>query len=453
MEPVNIAFISLGCDKNLYDSEVMLGIIDANGYNIVQNEEDADIIIVNTCGFIKEANEESIDNILRVAEYKQTGRLKAIIAAGCMVERYKDDIFKNLPEVDAVIGTNDIEKIADIIKEINSGKRNIMFVSGIEKNINPDYLLKRRITTLGGLAYLKIAEGCNNFCTYCTIPSIKGKYRSRPIEDIEAEAMRLSKLGVSELIIVAQDTALYGIDLYKEKTLSKLIRKLSEIDDIKWIRLMYCYPENIDDSLIDEIASNKKVLHYIDMPIQHSCDTVLKRMGRKSTKEKLYKVIKKLREKISDICIRTTVITGFPNETEKEFEELCNFIKDIRFDRLGVFAYSREEGTPAYNMDNQIDEEVKIKRKNIILDMQRDISEEKCKDFIGKEIEVIVEGRFENNGKKTYLCRSYRDCYEVDGYVFLDSENEYMSGDYVKVFVTGASYYDLIGVEADESAQ
>ncbi len=369
-----------------------------------------------------------------------------------MVERYKDDIFKNLPEVDAVIGTNDIEKIADIIKEINSGKRNIMFVSGIEKNINPDYLLKRRITTLGGLAYLKIAEGCNNFCTYCTIPSIKGKYRSRPIEDIEAEAMRLSKLGVSELIIVAQDTALYGIDLYKEKTLSKLIRKLSEIDGIKWIRLMYCYPENIDDSLIDEIASNKKVLHYIDMPIQHSCDTVLKRMGRKSTKEKLYKVIKKLREKISDIC-RTTVITGFPNETEKEFEELCNFIKDIRFDRLGVFAYSREEGTPAYNMDNQIDEEVKIKRKNIILDMQRDISEEKCKDFIGKEIEVIVEGRFENNGKKTYLCRSYRDCYEVDGYVFLDSENEYMSGDYVKVFVTGASYYDLIGVEADESAQ
>ncbi len=453
MEPVNIAFISLGCDKNLYDSEVMLGIIDANGYNIVQNEEDADIIIVNTCGFIKEANEESIDNILRAAEYKQTGRLKAIIAAGCMVERYKDDIFKNLPEVDAVIGTNDIEKIADIIKEINSGKRNIMFVSGIEKNINPDYLLKRRITTLGGLAYLKIAEGCNNFCTYCTIPSIKGKYRSRPIEDIEAEAMRLSKLGVSELIIVAQDTALYGIDLYKEKTLSKLIRKLSEIDGIKWIRLMYCYPENIDDSLIDEIASNKKVLHYIDMPIQHSCDTVLKRMGRKSTKEKLYKVIKKLREKISDICIRTTVITGFPNETEKEFEELCNFIKDIRFDRLGVFAYSREEGTPAYNMDNQIDEEVKIKRKNIILDMQRDISEEKCKDFIGKEIEVIVEGRFENNGKKTYLCRSYRDCYEVDGYVFLDSENEYMSGDYVKVFVTGASYYDLIGVEADESAQ
>ena len=452
MEPVNIAFISLGCDKNLYDSEVMLGIIDANGYNIVQNEEDADIIIVNTCGFIKEANEESIDNILRAAEYKQTGRLKAIIAAGCMVERYKDDIFKNLPEVDAVIGTNDIEKIADIIKEINSGKRNIMFVSGIEKNINPDYLLKRRITTLGGLAYLKIAEGCNNFCTYCTIPSIKGKYRSRPIEDIEAEAMRLSKLGVSELIIVAQDTALYGIDLYKEKTLSKLIRKLSEIDGIKWIRLMYCYPENIDDSLIDEIASNKKVLHYIDMPIQHSCDTVLKRMGRKSTKEKLYKVIKKLREKISDIC-RTTVITGFPNETEKEFEELCNFIKDIRFDRLGVFAYSREEGTPAYNMDNQIDEEVKIKRKNIILDMQRDISEEKCKDFIGKEIEVIVEGRFENNGKKTYLCRSYRDCYEVDGYVFLDSENEYMSGDYVKVFVTGASYYDLIGVEADESAQ
>ena len=453
MEPVNIAFISLGCDKNLYDSEVMLGIIDANGYNIVQNEEDADIIIVNTCGFIKEANEESIDNILRAAEYKQTGRLKAIIAAGCMVERYKDDIFKNLPEVDAVIGTNDIEKIADIIKEINSGKRNIMFVSGIEKNINPDYLLKRRITTLGGLAYLKIAEGCNNFCTYCTIPSIKGKYRSRPIEDIEAEAMRLSKLGVSELIIVAQDTALYGIDLYKEKTLSKLIRKLSEIDGIKWIRLMYCYPENIDDSLIDEIASNKKVLHYIDMPIQHSCDTVLKRMGRKSTKEKLYKVIKKLREKISDICIRTTVITGFPNETEKEFEELCNFIKDIRFDRLGVFAYSREEGTPAYNMDNQIDEEVKIKRKNIILDMQRDISEEKCKDFKGKEIEVIVEGRFENNGKKTYLCRSYRDCYEVDGYVFLDSENEYMSGDYVKVFVTGASYYDLIGVEADESAQ
>ncbi len=297
MEPVNIAFISLGCDKNLYDSEVMLGIIDANGYNIVQNEEDADIIIVNTCGFIKEANEESIDNILRAAEYKQTGRLKAIIAAGCMVERYKDDIFKNLPEVDAVIGTNDIEKIADIIKEINSGKRNIMFVSGIEKNINPDYLLKRRITTLGGLAYLKIAEGCNNFCTYCTIPSIKGKYRSRPIEDIEAEAMRLSKLGVSELIIVAQDTALYGIDLYKEKTLSKLIRKLSEIDGIKWIRLMYCYPENIDDSLIDEIASNKKVLHYIDMPIQHSCDTVLKRMGRKSTKEKLYKVIKKLREK------------------------------------------------------------------------------------------------------------------------------------------------------------
>lgn len=452
MKPVNIAFISLGCDKNLYDSEVMLGIIDSHGYNIVQNECDADIIIVNTCGFIKEANEESIDTILRVAEYKQTGHLKAIIAAGCMVERYKDDIFENLPEVDAVIGTNDIEKIADIIKEINDGNRNIMFVSGMEKNINPDYLLKRRITTLGGLAYLKIAEGCNNFCTYCTIPSIKGKYRSRPIEDIEAEAIRLSKLGVSELIIVAQDTALYGIDLYKEKTLYKLLRKLSEIDGIKWIRLMYCYPENIDDTLIDEIASNKKVLHYIDMPIQHSCDTVLKRMGRKSTKEGLYKTIKKLREKINDICIRTTVITGFPGETEKEFNELCDFLSDIQFDRLGVFTYSREEGTPAYNMDNQIDDEVKIKRKDIIFDMQRNISEKKCKDFIGKELEVMVEGRLEND-KKTYLCRSYRDCYEVDGYVFLDSDKEYMSGDYVKVFITGASYYDLIGVEVDESAQ
>lgn len=452
MKSVNIAFISLGCDKNLYDSEVMLGIIDESGYNVVQNEEDADIIIVNTCGFIKEANEESIDTILRIAEYKQTGRLKGIIAAGCMVERYKDDIFKNLPEIDAIVGINDIEKIADIIKEINEGKRNIKFVSGIEKNINPDYLLKRRVTTLGGLAYLKIAEGCNNFCTYCTIPFIKGKYRSRPIEDIETEAIRLSKLGVSELIIVAQDTALYGIDLYKEKALSKLLRRLSEIDGIKWIRLMYCYPENVDDALIDEIASNKKVLHYIDMPIQHSCDTVLKRMGRKTTKEKLYKIIKKLREKISDICIRTTVITGFPGETEEEFEELCNFISNVKFDRLGVFAYSKEEGTPAYNMDNQINEKVKIRRKDIILNMQRDISEQKCKDFIGKEIEVIVEGRFEE-GKKTYLCRSYRDCYEVDGYVFFDSNNEYMSGDYVKVLITGASYYDLIGVEADESAQ
>lgn len=445
---VKIAFVSLGCDKNLIDSEVMLGIINEKGYIITNDETDADIIIINSCGFIMDANEEAIENILRVADYKIDGKCKGIIVTGCMAQRYKEEIFKSLPEVDAVVGTGDFENIGNVIEDVLLGSK-VSLITDKNHIINEKNSLKRIITTTGGFAYLKIAEGCDNHCTYCTIPSLRGKYRSRTLESLVEEAKILALKGVSEIIIVAQDTSLYGTDLYGKKMLPKLLEEIADIENIKWIRILYCYPENITDDIIEAIAYNKKVCHYLDMPIQHSNDKILKSMGRRTSRKDIENIIKKLRNKIPDICLRTTLITGFPGETEEEFKDVVEFIKEIKFDRLGVFAYSREEGTPAYNMKNQIDEETKQYRKDYIMETQKLISAIKCSEHIGKVLEVIVEGKIENE-ENIYCGRSYRDCYEIDGFVFFESKEELIAGDFLNVKITQSSDYDLIGEIVNE---
>lgn len=439
-----ISFVSLGCDKNLIDSEIMLGLIDSEGYVITNDDSEADIIIINSCGFIMEANQEAIDKVLEVADYKTTGKCRGIIVTGCMAQRYKDQIFESLPEVDAVVGTGDFENIGKVIKELLNGGRKVQLVTDKNHVLNDENSYRRIVTTTGGFAYMKIAEGCDNHCTYCTIPSLRGKYRSRTMESLVKEAQILADQGVRELILIAQDTSMYGIDIYGEKVLYKLLRKISEIEDIHWIRLLYCYPENITDELIDEIAKNPKVLHYIDMPIQHSEDRILKLMGRKSTKNELTAIINKMRDKIPDMCIRTTLITGFPSETEEEFKAQCDFIDETGFDRLGVFTYSPEEGTPAAKMDNQIDEAVKISRKNYLMELQKNVSADIGSEFIGKTLEVIVEGKIEDEDN-LYCGRSYRDCYEIDGFVFFRSDDELLAGDFYNVKITQAGDYDLIG--------
>ncbi len=452
MARAKIAFVSLGCDKNLVDSEVMLGLVEEEGFEIIPDESEADIVVVNSCGFIMDANQEAIDNILRIADYKSDGNLKGIIVTGCMAQRYKDEIFDSLPEVDAVVGTGDFEKIGEVIKKIADGQKQVKLITDNNNALLEENSLKRKISTLGGFAYLKIAEGCDNFCTYCTIPSLRGKYRSRTIESLVDEAKMLAQNGVREIILVAQDTSLYGIDIYGKKTLPKLLRRLSEIEDVKWIRLMYCYPENVTDELIEEIYQNSKVCHYMDMPVQHADDLILKRMGRRGTRKELESVVNKIREKMPDFCFRTTLIVGFPGETEEQFFNLVDFIKKMRFDRLGVFTYSREEGTPAFDMPNQIDEDLKQKRKDYIMEIQKNISAEKCESFVGKTLEIIVEGKTE--GEDNIFCgRSYRDCYEIDGFVFFESDKEIIAGDFLCVKITGASDYDLIGVIECEFAE
>lgn len=439
-----ISFISLGCDKNLIDSEIMLGLIDREGYEIVYDDTIADIIIINSCGFIMEANQEAIDKILEVADNKINGKCKGIIVTGCMAQRYKDEIFESLPEVDAVVGTGDFENIGEVIKKILEGHKQVKLITDKNHIIDAENSYKRIVTTTGCFAYMKIAEGCDNHCTYCTIPSLRGKYRSRAIESLVKEAEILAEQGVRELILIAQDTSMYGKDLYGEKCLHKLLRKLSEIDDIHWIRILYCYPENVTDELIAEMASNKKVLHYIDMPIQHSEDRILKLMGRKSSNSELREIIAKMRAAMPDMCIRTTLITGFPSETEEEFKAQCDFIEDIGFDRLGVFTYSAEDGTPAAKMPNQIDEEIKAERKDYIMAVQKNVSADICSRYIGRTLEVIVEGKI--NGEENLYCgRSYRDCYEIDGFVFFKSEEELLAGDFYNILITEAGDYDLIG--------
>lgn len=441
---VKIAFVSLGCDKNLVDSEIMLGLIDEKGYIITPDESEAEIIIINSCGFIMNANEEAIENILRVADYKNNGKCIGIIVTGCMAQRYRQEIFESLPEVDAVVGTGDFENIGNVIKELLDGKKQVELVTDKNNILDENNSLKRILTTNTGFAYLKIAEGCDNFCTYCTIPSLRGKYRSRTIESLVKEAEQLSKQGAKEIILVAQDTSLYGTDIYGKKMLPELLNRLNNILDIEWIRILYCYPEHINDEIIEAMYVNSKVCHYIDMPIQHSDDSILKAMGRKSTRNDIENVIKKLRYKMPDICIRTTLIVGFPGETEEKFNNLVDFIKCVKFDRLGVFTYSREEGTPAYNMKNQIDENIKQKRKEYIMEIQKNISAEKCESFVGKELKVIVEGLIEED-KNVYCGRTYRDCYEVDGFVFFESNDRLISGDFLNIKITEASDYDLIG--------
>lgn len=443
-----ISFVSLGCDKNLIDSEIMLGLIDEDGYTITYDDSEADIIIINSCGFIMDANQEAIDKVLEMADYKKEGHCKALIVTGCMAQRYKDEIFEALPEVDAVVGTGDFESIGDVIKRLLEGEKQVKLVTNKEHLLNPDNSYKRIITTTGGFSYLKIAEGCDNHCTYCTIPSLRGHYRSRTIDSLVKEAEILASKGVRELILIAQDTSLYGSDIYGKKSLPELLRKLSQIEDIKWLRILYCYPENITDELIDEMASNPKVLHYLDMPIQHSEDRILKLMGRRSTNAGLKKIIGKMREKMPDMCIRTTLITGFPSETQEEFKAQCDFIKEIKFDRLGVFTYSPEDGTPAARMDNQIDEDVKAERKDYLLQVQKGVSANICQQYVGKILEVIVEGKIEDDDN-VYCGRSYRDCYEIDGFVFFKSEDELLAGDFYKIKITEAGDYDLIGERID----
>ena len=436
---MKLLFISLGCDKNLVDSEMMMGLLHDRGYEFTDNEEEADIIVINTCGFINDAKEESINTILEMAKYKENN-LKALIVAGCLVEKYKNEILQELPEIDAIVGTTAFDKICDVVDDVLADKKHNELES-INKMCRPD--VKRIITTGGYYSYLKIAEGCDKHCTYCSIPMIRGAYRSVPMDELVKEAEYLADNGVKELIIVAQEITVYGKDLYGEKKLPELLHRLCKIPGIQWIRLLYCYPEEITDELIETIRTEKKICHYIDMPIQHASDKILKAMGRRTNNAELRNIISKLRKEIPDICLRTTLITGFPGETEEDHHILLDFIDEMEFDRLGVFTYSPEEDTKAASLDNQVDEEVKLCRKDEIMELQQEISMDKSERLVGKEFEVIIEGKASD--EDVYVGRSYMDAPSVDGYVFINSEEELMSGDFAKVRIVKAMEYDLIG--------
>ena len=437
---MNLLFISLGCDKNLVDSEVMLGLLAKEGYQMVDDEQEADVIVINTCCFIHDAKEESIQTILEMAQYKEEGRLKALIVTGCLAQRYQQEILDEIPEVDAVLGTTAYTEIVRAIEEALGGKGK---VTTEDLNALPLTDPHRIVTTGGHYAYLKIAEGCGKHCTYCIIPKLRGDYRSVPMERLIAEAKDLAEQGVRELILVAQETTLYGKDLYGEKSLYRLLKELCRIDGIRWIRILYCYPEEIDDPLIQVIKEEKKICHYLDLPIQHASDEVLRRMGRRTSKEQLKAVIGKLREEIPDICLRTTLITGFPGETKEQHEELMEFVDEMEFDRLGVFTYSPEEDTPAAEMPDQIPEEIKEERQAELMELQQDIAFDAAENMIGKEVLVMIEGKVAD--ENAYVGRTYKDAPGVDGLIFINTEEELMSGDFAKVKVTGALEYDLIG--------
>ena len=437
---MNILFISLGCDKNLVDSEVMLGLLDKKGYLIVDSEEDADIIVVNTCCFIHDAKEESIQTILEMAEYKKEGKLKALIVTGCLAQRYQQEIIDEIPEVDAVLGTTSYDHIVEAVEEALAGNGHVVLE---DVDALPDVKEKRLVTTGGHYAYMKIAEGCDKHCTYCIIPKLRGNYRSVPMEKLLAEAKDLADQGVKELILVAQETTVYGKDLYGEKSLHKLLRELCKISKIQWIRILYCYPEEIYDELIQTIKEEKKVCHYLDLPIQHASDAVLKRMGRRTSKAQLVEIIEKLRKEIPDISLRTTLITGFPGETQEQHEELKDFVDEMEFDRLGVFTYSPEEDTPAATMTEQIPEEVKEDRQAELMELQQEIAFDLAEDMVGREVLVMIEGKVAD--ENAYVGRTYKDAPNVDGLIFINTDEELMSGDFARVRVTGALEYDLIG--------
>lgn len=437
---MKILFVSLGCDKNLVDSEMMLGMLGEKGFTFTDDEAEADIAVVNTCCFIGDAKEESINTLLQLGELKQDGQLKALIAAGCLAQRYKEEIQQEIPEVDAIIGTTAIEDIVAAVEEVLAGKGQNHYKDINEKPVTDK---KRVVTTGGHFAYLKIAEGCDKHCTYCIIPKVRGNFRSVPMESLVAEATQLADAGVKELILVAQETTLYGVDLYGEKSLPKLLHELAKIPGIYWIRVLYCYPEEITDELIEAIASEPKVCNYLDIPIQHGADPVLKRMGRRTNQAQLRAVIEKLRERIPDICIRTTLISGFPGETQEDFEELYNFVDEMEFDRLGVFAYSQEEDTPAANMPNQVEEEVKLARRDELMELQQEIAFEKAEDMVGRVLTVMIEGKVAD--EDAYVARTYKDAPNVDGYLFVNTTATLMTGDFVKVQVVGSNEYDLIG--------
>lgn len=437
---MKLLFISLGCDKNLVDSECMLGLLQKAGYSITDEEDEADVIVVNTCCFINDAKEESINTILQMAEKKKTAACKALLVTGCLAQRYQDEIRKEIPEVDAVLGTNSYTDIVQAVSLSLAGKKYEEYKSleGLPKQAE-----KRIVTTGGHYAHLKIAEGCNKRCTYCIIPSIRGNYRSVPIEELVKQAQELAEQGVKELILVAQETTLYGVDLYGEKSLYRLLDELNQIKGIVWIRILYCYPEEIDDTLIDAIKRNKKVCHYLDMPIQHANDTILRRMGRRTSRADLETVVAKLRREIPDIALRTTLICGFPGETQEEHEELMQFVNDCEFDRLGAFTYSPEEGTPAAEFADQLDEETKLTWQEEVMELQQEVSFDKNETMKGRELYAMIEGKVAD--ENAYIARTYRDAPGIDGYVFINTSEVLVTGDFVKVRITGALDYDLLG--------
>ncbi len=437
---MKILFISLGCDKNLVDSEEMLGLLNREHFEFTDDESEADVIVINTCCFVNDAKEESVNTILQMAEYRKSGSCKALIVTGCLAQRYKTEISDEIPEVDAILGTSSYDKIVDAVKSTICGEK-------FEK-FNPlDELIveesERVVTTGGHYAYIKIAEGCNKCCTYCIIPKIRGRYRSVPEEDILKTAEKLVENGAKELILVAQETTLYGVDLYGRKTLPDLLKKICKIPGLIWVRILYCYPEEITDELIEVMKNEPKVCHYIDMPIQHASDKILKAMGRRTNRVELTERILKIRKEIPDIVLRTTLISGFPGETEEDHEEMLDFIDEMEFERLGVFAYSPEEDTAAAEMPDQIDEDIKIKRRNEIMELQQEIAFENAEDMIGRELLVMIEGKVVD--ENAYVGRTYMDCPNVDGNIFITTDEKLITGDFVKVKVTGAAEYDLIG--------
>ena len=442
---MKILFISLGCDKNLADSEEMLGLLTAGGHEITDDETQADAIVINTCCFIKDAKEESVETILEMAEYKKTGSCHALIVTGCMAQRYQKEIIEEVPEVDAVLGTT---SYGDIVKALEEAVAGNHFEEFRDIDYLPDTGSKRVLTTGGHFGYLKIAEGCDKHCTYCIIPKLRGKFRSVPMERLIAQAEDMAEQGVKELILVAQETTVYGRDLYGKKSLHILLKKLCEIRGIRWIRILYCYPEEIYDELIETIRDEKKICHYLDIPIQHASDRILKRMGRRTSKQELIDIVGKLRREIPDIVLRTTLITGFPGETEEDHEELKEFVDEMEFDRLGVFTYSPEENTPAAEMSDQVPEEVKEERRDELMELQQEIPYDRGQDRIGQELLVMIEGKVAD--ESAYIGRTYGDAPKVDGYIFVQTGELLMTGDFAKVRVTGALEYDLIGVLSDE---
>ncbi|MDD5998852.1 MAG: 30S ribosomal protein S12 methylthiotransferase RimO [Lachnospiraceae bacterium] len=437
---MQILFVSLGCDKNLVDSEVMLGLLEDKGYAITNEEKEADVVVINTCCFIGDAKEESIENIIEMGKLKQTGKLKALIVTGCLAQRYKDEIQAELPEVDAIVGTTATEAIVEAVEETLKGKGYTHFE---DINYLPPSHTKRVITSGTYMGYLKIAEGCDKHCTYCIIPKVRGNYRSVPMPDLIEQAKYLVENGITELCLVAQETTVYGVDIYGKKMLPELLHELSKIEDLQWIRLLYCYPEEITPELIYEIRDNAKVCHYIDMPLQHCEDSILKRMGRRTTKEEILNTIRMIRKEIPDIVFRTSLIAGFPGETQEEHEALLAFIDEVEFNRLGVFTYSPEEGTPAAAFEDQVPEETKETWRDEIMALQQEISYDLNSALVGKQMRVIVDGYIYKD--QMYMCRSYMDAPGIDGCVFVASEEELLSGDFIDVKVTDFNEYDLIG--------
>ena len=451
MEKIKLFCVSLGCDKNLVDTEKMLGLLNSEGYAFTDDEGEADAILINTCCFIGDAKEESVNTILEMARLKEEGRCRALVVAGCLAQRYKEEILEVIPEVDGILGTTSCDEIVNVLNGI-LGREKAAPVSCFHDLAEPPTGGENRVVTTGGYyAHLKIAEGCDKRCTYCIIPYLRGSFRSVPMEQLVQEAGQLAEQGVKELILVAQETTLYGKDLYGGKTLPKLLHELAKVPGIQWIRLQYCYPEEITDELIEAIRTEEKVCHYLDIPIQHASDRILRRMGRRTNQAQLREMIAKLRREIPDIALRTTLISGFPGETQEDHEELMTFVDEMEFERLGVFAYSAEEDTPAYSFPDQVPQEVKEERRDEIMQLQQEIAFEKSEDMVGRVLTVLIEGKVVD--EPAYVGRTYMDAPGVDGLIFVNADVELMSGDFVRVRVTGSAEYDLIGEIYDESAQ